>query len=264
MCLLTVALLPALTGCLHFAHPVPPVALEDWRPADDLTPESKNCVYVFLFNGHDPLGYCNMAGIRNYLHDIGFVKTYYGQAAHLSYFAAKMRELNRHCPESRFVIVGFDYGAETAQDLAVEAKKAGIPIELLVYLEPQGTVPVYDPLANQVFTVRGKGPLFGSTDVIGAGDEVILEGISKAHVPTHPETLALLERELTLLAMTIGFPPHIVEEPKPLVDPIPAPREKNPRPKAIPPVWRMPTSYWGNTPRNGPTEMLPPPRVVPQ
>lgn len=259
---LLLGIVPWVTGCLHFVHPTTPIRIEDWRPSDDLLPESKNCIYVFILNGHDPLGYCNLEGVKHFLHDIGFGKTYYGQIAHLSYFAGKMRELHLHCPESRFVIIGFDHGAATAQDLAVEAKKSHIPVDLLVYLEPQGTVPIAEPLATQTMTVHGNGPLFGYTDVIGVGDELLLENVHKSAVPTHPETLAMLERELTLIAMGVAFPPQIAEPPVPLMEQLPAPRLKDARPQAIPATWRMPTSYWGQMPIRT-AETLPPPRVIP-
>ena len=223
--------LPVLTGCLNFAHPTPVYRPEEWRPADELPNESKSCVYVFLFNGPDPLGYCNVAGIRDHLNQIGFGKTYFGQALHLSYFAEKIRFIAANCPEARFVIIGYDTGACEARTLACKAKQAGINLDLLLFLEPRGISSVAAELATHTITIRGTdcGWLGAGNDY--AGDVVRLEGVHKLCVPSHADTLNILERELTLIGMAVSFPPRNDPPKKPLIEPFPAPRETKPKPK---------------------------------
>jgi hypothetical protein len=261
------ALLPALPGCLHLVHPDPPCA-DEWRPADDLPEEAKSCVYIFLINGLDPFEYCNLAGARDYLHHVGFGKIYYGQSVHLGFFADRIRYIHAHCPESaRFVIVGFGRGAGAAQQLALSADAAGIPVDTLIYLAPQGVDAAIDTPAVRIVTVSGDDWLFHSPPAYG-GDLMVVQKAGKSAVPTHPETLALLEREVTLVAMSVPPPPRVKVPRVNLVEPIPDPREVIPNPRPLSPEWQFlrPRYPWEELPPTPPKEpeALPPPKVVPQ
>ena len=265
---LLLAGLPFVGGCLNFAHPLSQPCHEVWRPADDLPTESKNCVYVFIFNGLDPLEYSNMSGVRDHLHDLGFGKTYYGQDLHLSYFAEKLRYIHERCPSARFAIIGYDSGAVAAQSLAREGAKAGIPIDLLAYLEPDGVTPHYgENLAGNTITIWGESSQFCPKPVLG-NDVYRLVSVGKSAIPSHPQTLGILERELTIIGMAAPVLPRLNEPRVPLVDPFPPPRSTKPNPKSLPPAWNFVRPYesWANAvpvPVAVP-EILPQPRVVPE
>lgn len=261
------ALVPALPGCLHFVHPDQP-CVDEWRPADDLPEEAKSCVYIFLINGLDPFEYCNLSGARDYLHHIGFGKIYCGQSVHLGFFEDRMRYIHAQCPGSaRFVIVGFGRGAGTAQQLALYADAAGIPVDTLVYLAPERVDAEIESPAVRIVTVSGDDWLFHSPPAYG-GDLIVVQNAGKSAVPTHPETLALLEREVTLVAMGVAPPPRIKVPRVNLVEPIPAPRDVRPGPTTLSPEWqflrlRYPWEESRPTPPKVP-EALPPPKVIPQ
>jgi hypothetical protein len=262
------AALPALPGCFHLAHPAPDACLADWRQADDVPDESKSCVFIFLFNGLDPIEHCNLASVRDHLHHLGFGKTYYGQSAHRTYFEDRMRYIHDHCPgAARFVVIGFGTGARAAQQLAMFADGAGIPVELVIYLSPRRLDRVVEPPSARTLTVTGDHWLSGGIPDCG-GDAVMLFGVGKSALPTHPETLAVLEREITLVALGVAPAPRRKAPRVALVDPIPPPREVIPRPAELPPEWQFlrPRYPWEATPLPPPAipEMLPPPRVVPQ
>ena len=89
----------------------------------------------------------------------------------------------------------------------------------------------------------------------------------KSDVPTHPFTLELIEREVTLIGLGVSVhprhpAPHVV-----LVPPMPAPRAVIPIPKELPPEWlflrmRAPWLQLGPPPPPG-VEPLPYPRRLP-
>src|SRR5262245_54045673 len=121
-------------GCLSCLNPVghpPPEAL---GPCEALPQPCRSGVYVFLIDGLDPFHCGNLPGVRDYLIELGFIKTYHGYAYHKSYFLKELLRTHAECPDARFVVVGFDYGAAAARNLACEAARSGAPVDLLVYL----------------------------------------------------------------------------------------------------------------------------------
>src|SRR5438105_6504376 len=122
------AALPALAGCMHFVHRPPDCDEFIHRPSDSVPDESKSCVYVFLIDPLDPFVTANTTALRDHIQKLGFVKTFYGQSCHASYFLEKMHSIQARCGESaRFVLIGYDRGADAAQQLARTAAETGTP-----------------------------------------------------------------------------------------------------------------------------------------
>ena len=263
-------LAPMFTGCLAFNARPPELERPLWRPSDEIPPEQKNCVYTFVFGTPDLLDAGQTCVLRDQLISLGFVKTYYGHSHHLSYFAGKMREIAANCSTAKFAIVGYDSGTISAAELAVEARKADVPVELLVFLDPARICEGCDAtLARQVMTIRGDGGLFGHTPPT-CGDVVIIEDAPHSAIPAHEVTVEVLERELMLIAMGTDLPRRLDLPRKPLVEPFPPPRQTVRRPKTLPAEWRFLEPYGGlgngfqsgaNLPQHQP-EVLPEPRVV--
>ena len=260
-----IGLLPAVTGCLHFVHPNPKLDPCVWKLSDQVPEESKSCVYVFLFDPLDPLTCSNLKGVRDYIHQLGFPKTYYGQHPHLSYFLEKMRWIHGKCGSARFALVGYDVGADSARQLAELAALEGIPVELVLFLEPRGSE----------FSDEGVAAL--STLTLRAADLPPIEKhhdgehsthqVGKTGVPTHPKTLAVLERELSLIAMTVPPPVRLEAKRVLLVEPMPQPREITPKPRPLTDDWQFlrPRNPWtdGPDPSRKPAETLPLPKSLP-
>lgn len=261
-----IVLLPALTGCLHFVHKNPKSDPCVWKLSDQVPEESKSCVYVFLFDPLDPLTCSNLKGVRDYLHQIGFIKTYYGQAPHLSYFLEKMQAIHGRCGTARFAVVGYHVGADSARQLADLASQSGLPVDLVLYLEPRGDAASELPAKSlNTITLRAEDlpPIEKHHD-----GEHSTHQVGKTGVPTHPKTLSILERELSLIAMTV--PPPVRPEAKkvPLVDPMPHPREGTPKPRELPEEWQFlrPRNPWRERPQvpQKPEETLPTPMGLPE
>ncbi len=260
-----ICLLPALTGCLHFVHKNPKSDPSVWKLSDQVPEESKSCVYVFLFDPLDPLTCSNLKGVRDYLHQLGFTKTYYGQAPHLSYFLEKMQAIHGRCGTARFAVVGYHAGADSARQLAELATELGLPVDLALYLEPRGDAfSEAKETALNTITLRAEDlpPLEKHHD-----PERSTYQVGKTGVPTHPKTLSILERELSLIAMTIPPPVRAKAKRVFLVDPMPSPRDVTPKPKKLPDEWQFlrPRNPWedGFQPTQTPEESFPPPQSLP-
>src|SRR5204863_6624279 len=89
----------------------------------------------------------------------------------------------------------------------------------------------------------------------------------KAEVATHPETIKLVERELTLIGLSVPPPPRLPGRRVFLVEPMPPPRDVIPIPKELPPEWQFlrPRHPWLPPPPPAPhgDETLPYPHRLP-
>jgi pimeloyl-ACP methyl ester carboxylesterase len=192
------------------------------------------------------------------LHHLGFGKTFYGWPHHVDDFLAEAQFVQAERPNARFAVIGYGLGAGAARRFAAEASDMGIQIDAIFYLEPFGVEPWDEAeAARDVFTVRAE-------DLESPGSH---RHATKSGVATHPATLEIIERELTLMAMGIPPPPRPRTQRVLLVPAIPAPREKIPIPKELPPEWQFlrPRHPWDMpppAPRYG-GETLPYPRALP-
>jgi hypothetical protein len=265
--LLLGCLLPFMAGCLHLAHK-PIVDTDCWRASDEIPQVSKDCVYVFMFNDHDPMHMGDLDLTRDYIQDLGFGKTFYGYPLHVGFFADKMRLIHANCPQARFAIIGFQGGAAAAQKLAGEAAISDIPIDFMLYLSPKSVASQDEyVLSERTITIWGEVACGNKYDC-GEGEKIFLEGAHSMMLPTNPEVLNILERELTLIGFGVPMPSRHDRPTEPLVKPIPAPRKTAARPKPLAPEWQFLRPFGTpvtlatlpSTPQ--PSESLPPPREV--
>lgn len=248
------ACLPALlAGCVHLHEPDPTA----WRPTDDVPHEMKSCVFVFLVEPLNPLEGQGLRGIDRHVREAGFCKTYLGRPAHLTYFAEKMRWLSGQCASPRFAVIASGSAANEARRLAGEASREGLPVDLVVYVEPGGGPDGWVEVeAPKTFTVR-------AADYTGPDGKPV----SKGAVSTHPEVLALLDRELTRVGLAVPPPARKPVPAVVLVEPMPPPRETPPRPRPLPEEWKFlcPRHPYDIPPRPGPgPEALPLPKPLPK
>jgi hypothetical protein len=174
-------------------------------------------MYIFLMNGLDPLNYANLTGLRDYLHDQGSIKSYYGQLYHYWWFTSEIRKLAREDPDGRFILVGFSLGANVVHAVAEAVKPDGIHIDLLVFLSsnhPLKRMPKEAP-ENVGRTVNIlTGGLMGSLGELGYAENVRLSRTLHFGSPTHPTTLQTLSQELRAVSAR-GIVPLPHETPRP-------------------------------------------------
>jgi hypothetical protein len=188
-------------GCLGFVHPIHKPA-QDCLAFCEIVPQAcKNRVYVFMIQGMDPFDMGNLDGVCDYIHSLGFIKTYLGMPYHVLYFQKEICRIHEKEPTSRFVVLGYGCGAPLARELTSKLEKAEIPIDLLIYLD--GVCLDHKSLdhpANAIHVVHlVAGKQDDSNDIVH-GEFIECEKAWHLGTPTHPETLRMLGRELPVVA----------------------------------------------------------------
>lgn len=218
-------------GCLGHLNPVKECDPHLAACCQELPPCCRGRVHVFFVQGLDPLGVSNLTGVHDYVRQLGFAKTYYGQIYHAGHFEKEIRRLHREDPEARFVLVGFSAGANKVRTIAQNVKDDGVRIDLLVYLggNTLQNVPHDRPEnAVKVVNVLARGGVWNGTAFDDA-ENVRVPDVHHFGSPSHPYTLQTLARELALLAATVpvvepSAPPGDVTAPAPgpVADRLPA------------------------------------------
>lgn len=211
---LIVALLGSMTGCLTFMNPMPEPACQVSDQLRTIPKECRSGVYVFMVNGNDPLHCANLKGVREYLSHLGFTRVYFGEISHEAWMAEELVCTNRDYPGSRFVVVGFEYGADSARRIAEAGLNRGATIDLLLYLEPRGSfynLPLADAAIRRTVVVQNDKGLSTPAPLDNA-EKIVVNTHTRYAVPTHPEVIDLLTNELTEIASAIpiirfGFEP---------------------------------------------------------
>ena len=213
-----------------YFHPVaaPQPALA--APCTTLPPCSRDHVYIFLIHGLDPLNFANLSGVRDYIQGLGFHKTFYGQLYHAAYFKKEMHHIHETDPDAHFVLIGFSFGANMVRDMALEAKKAGIQIDLLVYLggNTLDNTPHDRPdNVGMVVNVLATGWIWNGTTFNDA-ENINLPDVWHFGSPTHRVTLEVLARDLAQVAAGVPAPPGPAAEPS-----MPSASEQEPTPRPV-------------------------------
>lgn len=209
----------ALPSCLTVRHSLP----ENRKSCDQIETEpdpGQAGVYIFFVNGHDPLGCANLRGVRDYLASLGFVRSYYGEIDHDIWLAEELVCANRDYPGSRFIVVGYEWGADSARRIVNAGLKWGATIDLLLYIEPKGTIynlPACDPAIHRTVIVQNDRWLTKCAPVDNS--EVInVSTLTRFGVPTTPEVIDLLTSEAEHLASMVPIIRYLPEPVPPLLD----------------------------------------------
>ncbi len=200
LCLLAVGCL-ATTGCLG-VHPIEPPPPEVHVACKAYPPCCREHVYVFLVHGMDPFDWANLTGLRDYVQELGFHKTYYGQLYHTWTFEKEIRRIHAEDPSARFVLIGFSFGANVVRYLANSAGADHIPIDLLVYFGGNTLKnETYDQPENvaRIVNILASGAIWNGAWMDRA------ENIHETDVwhfgsPSHPYSLRMMARELAVVA----------------------------------------------------------------
>jgi len=220
--------LSAGQGCLSFVHSLDLPPKEQLVQGESLPAPCRNHVHIFLVHGMDPLDLANLNGLTEYIQQLGYIKTHYGQLYHLWEFKKELRRVHKEDPQARFVLIGFSFGANMVRELANAVKDDGIVIDLLVYLggntleNTQETQPEH---VLHVVNILAAGCIWNGTTMDRA-DNRHFTNVWHFGSPTHPKTRELLAQELAAVAARVPFiektPP-----PRPELEEAPRPRPLN-------------------------------------
>jgi hypothetical protein len=223
--LLAALCLATSSGCLSFVHSLDAPPKEQLEPGELIPAICRNHVHVFLIHGMDPLDLANLAGLTEYIQQLGYISTHYGQLYHLWEFKTELRRVHEKDPQARFVLLGFSFGANFVRDLANSVKDDGIIIDLLVYFggntleNTQETQPEH---VLHVVNILATGCIWNGTTMDRA-DNIHYDNVWHFGSPTHAKSRALLSRELAVVARRVPYvekappppPPELEEAPRP-------------------------------------------------
>ena len=252
-CWLLAGLLGAGSGCLSCLHPVGTPGPELVEACHCLPKCCRDHVYVFLMNGLDLTGYGNLAGLRDYLLDLGICRTYYGQLHHACWFVKEIRRLHREDPDARFVLIGFSFGADMVHAVARAVEADDVHFDLMVLLScnhPFLGLPHDRPKnVGKVINILAGGRL-SREDERPWAENVRLCDAFHFGPPTHPATLRLVAHELAEVITAVPVPALPEVPPQPAVEEAPTPRPVKPRTSARRDDWDFlkPVDHLGGEP----------------
>ena len=213
-------------GCLGFVHSLDAPPKGQIAQGAVIPTPSRNRVYLFLIHGMDPLDLANLNGMTEYIHQLGYHKTYYGQLFHLWEFKKEMRRIHTSDPQARFVVIGFSLGANVARELVNAVKDDGIVIDLLIYLGGntlENTPRTQPAHVLRVVNILAVGCIWNGTKLDRA-ENINYTNVLHFGSPTHPDTRALLARELAVVAARVPYSDKVSPLPPELEQEIPQPR----------------------------------------
>jgi hypothetical protein len=203
----------AAAGCTCPLHSVQPVADDLAETCSCIALPSRSHVYVFCVQGIDPLDCANLGGVKEYLHELGFRKAWFGYAHHVGHFVKEIRRVRECDPDARIVIVGYAGGLDSGRKLVHAVGDYRIPVDLLVCLSGDLSEASNYCLSNakRVLTILPCGRKVKG-DLQKEDGELFVFPVSSLALPTYRGTLELLARELAALA---GSFPAVEEAPQP-------------------------------------------------
>jgi hypothetical protein len=207
--ILALSVLAFQTGCLSFINPLVPPPIEEIRSSVEIPQECLNKVHIFFLHGLDPLDASNFTGLHDWVSQLGYRKTHFGQVFHCYHFLKQIRKLHKEDPDAKIALIGFSYGAGMIRDLACSLREDGIEIELIVYLdgvELNGR-PLHRPanVRRVVHVMCFNRPDRRNVD---EGENYRLEDVWHFATVTHPVTLRVLVKELGQIASSVPVVHH--------------------------------------------------------
>jgi hypothetical protein len=251
-CWLLLLGLGGASGCMSCLHPIGQPGPECVEPCKSMPKCARDHVYVFLIHGMDPLDYANLTGLRDYLHELGFNKTYYGQLYHTAYFDREIHHIAQEDRDAHFVLIGFSFGANMVCSLAQSMNRDGIPVDLLVYMggNTLKNCPEDQPEnACRILNILACGAIWNG-DTLERAENIKVPDRWHFGSPSHPKTLEALAHELVVVAahVPVVLPPAPALPPEPEQAPTPRPVQRQPQ-KAERDEWDFlkPASRLGQT-----------------
>lgn len=213
-------------GCLSFVHSLDLPPKEQMVQGRGIPAPARNLVHIFLIHGLDPLDLANLNGLTEYIQQLGYLKTHYGQLYHLWEFKKEVARIHKQEPQARFVVLGFSFGANVARTLVNAVKEDGILIDLLVYMGGNtldNTLRTQPEHVIHIVNILALGCIWNGAEMDRA-DNIHYNDVFHFGSPTHPKTRELLARELAAVAARVPYVEKIPPLSPEIEQEIPLPR----------------------------------------
>ncbi len=205
----------------NLLHPMKSPRPEVLMATRCLPAEARDHVYIFLVNGIDPGNICNFRGLYDYLIELGYCNTYFGQMWDCAKFKKKMREIRSCDPQARIVLLGYSAGANCVRHMAHSLQEDGTQIDLLIYLAGDtlcNTEHSRPTNACKIVNIRAWGLVFLAGGIINGAnldgcDNYDIGFVRHSCVPSNVPMLELLAREFYILAASVCAPAPVTPAP---------------------------------------------------
>jgi hypothetical protein len=206
------------------------------EPDDGGIPNTRRKIYTVLVNGEDIFGFADFTKVRDELTRSGFPMVYTGELFHAGPIERSVRDVHAREPDSRFVVVGFGYGASVADQLAARLVTNGIPVDAVIALSPldrtsANTVAGFKRLK---FLPNGSAVSTAESDP----ETTHIPAVNHLQLPTHPVVVAAILDEMKASAARVIMSDESPQYRPLLDDPAPIPAVVHGRPEPEGPLVR--------------------------
>jgi hypothetical protein len=180
------------------------------------SPSNCDHVYIFIIQGFSPTDMAKLHQLQDYIHELGFHKTYYNAFYQRSQVDTEIRRIHAEDPEACFVLIGFSFGANAARSACQAVKGDGICIDLLVYLggNTLRDIPEDQPEnAAKIYNILAWGCIWNG-HTMSRAENIQATDCWHFGSPMHPYTLDMLARELPLVAGHVCGPEIVAKPPR--------------------------------------------------
>jgi hypothetical protein len=228
----TIAVVALATGqgCLSFVNPLDAPPKDQIARGEMIPLPCRSRVHIFLIHGMDPLDFANLSGMTEYIHQLGYSKTYYGQLYHLWEFKNDIIRIHERDPQARFVVIGFSFGANVSRELVNAVKDKNIVIDLLIYLGGntlENTPRTQPENVLRIANILATGCIWNGTKLDRAKN-INYKDVYHFGSPTHRDTCALLAKQLAVVAARVPYSDKVPSLPPEIEEEIPSPRRVTP------------------------------------
>ena len=169
----------------------------------------QNHIFLYLIHGLDPLDWADLNGVVRHCNNLGYhnvklVQHHEGNAVIEHAVAAKSTD-----SQARMVIFGFSAGAaSTRRVVRLLHECHGINVDVVLYtggiilLDTPYSRPEY---VGKIIHILDGGRLIPGVPLTGAENHRFTD-VWHFGTPTHPQTLSILDRELSRLSNSISTP----------------------------------------------------------
>ena len=161
-------------------------------------------VYIFMVNGFTVLPhiYGSLNGMSDFIEDLGLkrprVATHYWRWR----FQDEIRAIYQRDPEARIVLIGYSMGGGVVQEIARTMCAEGVPIALVIFIDPHGICSDFDHRPGNVVrsvNILSRSPILGGR-ALGEAENHEVDTFWHLAAPKNRTCVETLARELVGVA----------------------------------------------------------------
>jgi hypothetical protein len=160
----------------------------------------KQNVYLYFVHGLDPFDLADLAGLERHFRDLGYSNTRIFQFYDGDELIEDIYQVKSFKPDARIMILGFSAGTLTTSRVINRLHdQHQIDVDLVVYtagIALMDTQEVRPKFIGKIIHILDGGVILPGVELTGA-DNYRFEDVWHFGTPLHPNTLGIIESELT-------------------------------------------------------------------